>query len=103
MAQPTLCDAHQATGILLTSTLIPPVETMVFCPECLPAHVMMLAEGLGLIEQIKDMVLAEERARVEKETAREEQGLPPAKPRPRARKRVDQAVNVDDVPAGEGA
>jgi len=103
MAQPMLCDAHQAQAILLTSTLIPPVETLVFCPECLPAHVLMMAEGLGLVDAVKEQVLAEERARVERETAAEEQDMAPAKPRPRARKRVDQAVKIDDVPAGEGA
>lgn len=67
MAQPLTCDAHGAPGVMLMNTLIPPVESLVFCPECLPAQVVLMFEQLGLAAEFADVVRAEERAKIEAE------------------------------------
>jgi len=100
MGQPLLCDAHQASGVMLMSTLIPPVESLVFCEECLPAQVALLFEQLGLMEAFTEVIRTQERARIEAQTAAEEQGRKPAAKKTAARKPVVQADKIDDEPAG---
>lgn len=88
MAQPLLCDAHKAPGVLLMNTLIPPVESLVFCEECLPAQVVLLFEQLGLAQEFADVVRAEERAKIQAEQAVPAQDAAPSDAKPSARKRV---------------
>lgn len=87
MAQPMLCDAHGAPGVMLMNTLIPPVESMVFCEECLPAQIILIAGGLGILDEVAAVAVAEERARVEAE-----------KPKGKARKA---AAPATPDPAGD--
>lgn len=94
MAQPMLCDAHGAPGVMLMNTLIPPVESMVFCEECLPAQIILIAGGLGILDEVAAVAVAEERERVKAE-----------KPEPAAKRAVKRSeVTMEDsiaILAGE--
>lgn len=74
MAKPLNCDAHSAPGVMLMSTLTPPVESMVFCPECLPAQVAMLFEGLGLMDAFVEVIRQQEREKIAAESAEKPRG-----------------------------
>jgi hypothetical protein len=74
MAQPLLCDAHREPGVMLMNTLIPPVESMVFCAECLPAQVAMLFEQLGLMDAFAEVVRQQEREKIAAEAAKKPKG-----------------------------
>lgn len=103
MAQPLQCDAHQAPGVLLMNTLIPPVESLVFCPECLPAQVVLMFEQLGLAQEFADVVRAEERAKMQAEGAGRKQPTKAARRAAPADVNDAQADEIDTESAGQEA
>jgi hypothetical protein len=103
MAQPMLCDEHGEPGILLVNTLVPPVESITLCGECIKPWALQLVGELGMVEPLREQIAAELAQEAKRAAAR------PAAKKTAGKRTAKPAGDgsgpapAEDEPAGEGA
>jgi hypothetical protein len=98
-----LCEEHQQEGILLVNTLVPPIESVTLCPECVKPWALELVGRLGMIEPLREQIAAE-LAQEARRTAKRPAGKKTAgKDAPPAGDDHSEQAPAECEPVGEGA